>query len=238
MKKKLSPEKAKQKEIRKAKHTKKKLATSLSWSHVERIRNNMIVLKSKKKEEYVLGIKLIPRNLFIENSNAQILAINQIRSVLNQINFKLYWAVCHNPVNLDAHLSELSRQMQEEEDPVIWEMIENDFEKAAWFQQTHVEIEFFLMVKDHNYENCVKKYNQLVGLFLSTGYRFKELDDFDYENYLAYLYENPMINNFYFSHGIFSSLKDEDYEVRSGKEYGNDIDDIEKLEEMTDDMEQ
>ena len=225
MKKKLSPEKAKQKEIRKAKHTKKKLATSLSWSHVERIRDNMIVLKSKKKEEYVLGIKLIPRNLFIENSSAQILAINQIRSVLNQINFKLYWAVCHNPVNLDAHLSELSRQMQEEEDPVIWEMIENDFEKAAWFQQTHVEIEFFLMVKDHNYENCVKKYNQLVGLFLSTGYRFKELDDFDYENYLAYLYENPMINNFYFSHGIFSSLKDEDYEVRPGKEYGNDIDD-------------
>ena len=102
----------------------------------------------------------------------------------------------------------LLREETQEEDPRIRAMIQNDFEKVTWFQDTHRELEFFLMLRDEDETTLMKNYDELVAELQYAGFRTKDLCMHDLYDYVAYMYENPLIND-YFAIAIGAATREE-----------------------------
>ena len=66
-------------------------------------------------------------------------------------------------------------------------MIQNDFEKVTWFQDTHRELEFFLMLRDEDEATLMKNYDELVAELQYAGFRTKDLNMHDLYDYVAYM---------------------------------------------------
>lgn len=208
-KKSMMKDKEKKKRIKKAEQLKKKYTTAMEWSNIEEIKDNAIYLKDGGRQEKVIGIKVYPRNIFIDTIHVQRQIINNLRIVFNKIRFKVYWGYVFVPVQIDDHITQLINEEQQEEDPRIRSMIRNDIEKATWFQDTHRELEFFLMIRNKDEKQLWKNYDELVAEIRHAGFRTATLNQHDLYDYIAYMYENPLINDFYFSRGEFACLSDE-----------------------------
>ena len=220
MKKKMNKEKQNDKKLRKqAERKKKKCATALEWSNIEMIEGNAITLKDGNSREQVIGIKIVPRNIFIDTNYVQARVINNLRIVFNKLRFPIYWQYVFVPVQIEEHITLLLQQEEQEEDLRIRAMIRNDFEKATWFQDTHRELEFFLMLRNNDENELLKNFDELVSEIKHAGFRTKNLNIHDFYNYVAYMYENPLINDFYFSRGVFSCLADGDNLEEEEDEY-------------------
>lgn len=216
-------EKLQEQQKKKARKTKKKVATTLDWSEIEDIRDKKITLKHGKKYYYVKGVKLTPVNIFIATPQKQSIIINNMRIVLNQLTMPIYWAYVFTPVDIDMYFAKLQESIRNEEDPAIRSLMQSHYEKGCWFCDTHREISFEFFVSATDEKTLYKNYDKLVQEFSAGGFRLKEMSDKDYEDYIAYLYENDMINDFYFSRGIFSCLADENYIPEDGITYEPDL---------------
>ena len=213
--------KSKQKEIKEAKKTYKSVKTTLDWLDVADVKDNVMYLKNG---EMVVGIKLQPRNIFIDPNEVQRRIVNNLRISLNKLKFPIYWGFVFTPVDLTEHISQLLIQLEQEEDFVIKGMIQNDLDKAYWFSENYRELGFFLMIKEKDKTKLTKKYEMLVSELQGSVFNLRELGYNDYYVYLAYLFENETINNFYFSRGVFKCLQDEEYSSRKPIEYTADFD--------------
>ena len=222
--------KQKKKQIKQAKKVYKSVKTTLDWLDIVDVKDNVMYLKD---DSMVVGIKLKPRNIFIDSRGVQRQVINNLRISMNKLKFPIYWGFVFTPVDLTEHISQLLIQLEQEEDYVIKGMIQNDLDKAYWFSENYRELGFFLMIKEKDRAKLEKKYDMLVGEFRSSGFSCQELGDSDYYDYLAYLFENETINNFYFSRGVFKCLQDEEYVEREPLEYAAEInlDDFEDMYE-------
>lgn len=212
-------EKQQEQKRKRAKKIKRKVATTLNWSEIEDIRDKKITLKHGKKHYYVKGVKLTPINIFIATPQKQATIINNMRIVLNQLAMPIYWAYVFTPVDIDVYFAKLQESIRTEEDPVIRGLMQSHYEKGCWFCDAHREISFEFFVRGDDEKNLYKNFDKLVQEFSAGGFRLKEMNDKDYEDYIAYLYENDMINDFYFSRGIFSCLADENYVPEDGIVY-------------------
>lgn len=241
MKKKKSIElKKKKQEKKKAEKIKKKVATAMEWSHIEKIEDNCIYLKHENAVRYILGIKITPRNIYIDTNEVQKRIINNLRIAFNKMQFKIYWGFVFTPVDIDEHISMLLKEEQEEENILLKNMIRNDFDKAMWFQEEYRELEFCFFIKEKDIKKLNKNYDAMIAEINHAGFSVKQMCDADFYNYIAYLYENPMINDFYFSRGIFSCLiDDEKTGIEVGAEYTAefDYDDYYNDEEENEDAE-
>lgn len=213
-KKKNKIKKEEKKKIKEAKTIHKKVATAMDWSDIEKIDNNRIYLKRNDKQMWVIGVKITPRNILIDANYLQVNVINNLRLAFNKLNSKIYWGFVFIPVDIDEHISNLLREEEQEEDVVRNNMIRNDFDKAIWFQENYRELEFCFMLKNNNEKQLFKEYDELVSEITHAGFRLKQMSNEDFYDYLAYLYENPLINDFYFSRGIFECLMEDDEVVQ------------------------
>ena len=59
------------KEKRNAEKLKKKVATTLDWMHIHDITNNSVILKHGKYRATVMGVKLSPHDIFIDDAEEQ-----------------------------------------------------------------------------------------------------------------------------------------------------------------------
>ena len=199
---------------------KKQVATTLEWCDIEEIRQKCIILKRGKKRVYVKGVKLTPHNIFISTPQKQGMIINDLRIVLNQLSMKLYWGFVFTPVDMGMYFAKLQEEIRNEEDPSIRSLMQSQYEKGCWFCDTHKEISFEIFVQGSDEKDLYKQYDKLIQEFNANGFRLKEMSNADYEDYLAYMFENEMINDFYFSRGIFSCLQEEDVSMnRNAIEY-------------------
>lgn len=202
--------KQEKKKIKETKKTYKKVATTLEWSDIEKIEDNRIWLKRNDKEMSIIGVKITPRDILIDADYIQANVINNLRIAFNKLNTKIYWGFIFTPVDIDEHISNLLKEEEKEDDIVRNNMIKNDFDKAIWFQDTFRELEFCFMLKGNDEKKLFKDYDTLVAEFTHAGFHLKQMGNEDFYNYIAYLYENPLINDFYFSRGIFECLMVDD----------------------------
>ena len=71
---------------------------------IKAITNGMIVLDNNQK---VTGIKILPRNIFILEGDAQAAIINNLKNVYNTIDYE-FWLICADrPVDINLYLSQL-----------------------------------------------------------------------------------------------------------------------------------
>ena len=190
MKKKKNKERrAEKKVVRQAEKQKKYCSTALEWSDIEMIDGDAIHIRDGSTRERIIGLKVTPRNIFIDTSYVQARIVNNLRIIFNKIRFPIYWGYVFVPVQIDDHISMLLREETQEEDPRIRAMIQNDFEKVTWFQDTHRELEFFLMLRDEDETTLMKNYDELVAELQYAGFRTKDLCMHDlYDLSLIHIY--------------------------------------------------
>lgn len=181
----------------------KKSKTTLDWIDIENVHENYVELSKNKKAEVMVGIKIEPHSIFLDNKAEQNRSIHLLRSAFNRLNFDIFHGFVFNPVNLDSHLMMLARQLMIENDGVIKEMLEDDMEKAAAFIQNYRELEFFMMIKGKQGKKLEDQFHQLQVAMQNADLKIKILNRIDFDNLIAYQFENQMINDFYFSRGIF-----------------------------------
>lgn len=186
------------------KKIKSKVATTLQWMDIEAVEDYHILLKKNKNEMIVKGIKLKPHNIFIDEPNEQARRLNKLRLCLNKITSEMYFNFVFSPVNAEEHITNLLQQEMVEEDLECRKLIQNDIAKIENFKENFRELEFFVMIKEPDIKLAEKKFSELQYEFNEAGFNPKILNKRDYYNYLTYVFENPLINDFYYSRGIFS----------------------------------
>ena len=184
----------------------KKIATTLDWVEILNVTDNAILLKKGKRTATVMGVKLSPHDIFIDDQEDQIRIIENLRLALNKMPFKMYFQFVYSPVNADDHVANLLDADRIETDLIVKSMIQADFDKFAQFQAAYSELEFFVMVQDSEEGRLHKNFNEMKREFENAGFLPRTLNRYDFYNYMTYVFENPMINNFYFSRGVFSYL--------------------------------
>jgi len=229
-----SYERSKAEKLKKAKKDAKKLqdkvASTLTWSHIDEITDNSIRLKKGKKQATVMGVKLNPHDIFIDDLEDQRRIIENLRMALNKMPFRMYFSFVYSPVNADDHIAKLMNADRIESDPMVKQMIQADFEKLIQFQNAYAELEFFVMIKERSEERLHKYFQEMKREFELAGFLPRTLNRYDYYNYLTYLYENPMINDYYFSRGVFSYL-DQNVEYNEEKNEYQVVDHSETFED-------
>ncbi|MEG1065927.1 MAG: hypothetical protein RR929_01550 [Erysipelotrichaceae bacterium] len=189
---------------KKNKKVAKKVKSTLDWIQIDKINKYHIDLKKGKKEEVAVGIKIQPHSLFLDSPSEQAKRIHMLRSALNRLNFDIYHSFVFNPVNLDAHLLSLSKQLVNENDEVIKEMLEDDIEKSRAFIDCFRELEFFMMIKGKPSKKFDDQYHQLQYSIKASGFSIDILNEIDFDNLISNQFENQIINDMYFTRGIFS----------------------------------
>ena len=193
-------------------------ATTLSWIDVSEICPNHIVLKRNKVIEHVVGIKLEPKNIFMEEEATQKREVFRVRQVLNKMsNIELFHGYVHNPINLDEHIVTLIREMEGTEDSAIRELIQEEINKFHWFGQNQMELEFFIFIKGSPGAKLDKAINELKNEYARAGFNPSLLNSIDFENYLAYYFENPLVNEYLLSRGPFGYEEDEEEDELSNE---------------------
>ena len=181
---------------------------TLDWIDVTDIQDDCIVLGKSHKPIKIKGIKLTPRNIFIDDPADQNNMVEKLTACLNHCPDHLYFGFVLNPVDLHLHIDELANEARGENEERFKMMINDDIEKSYGFQQSQKELEFFVMIRDTNDEHMAKRMTDLYGNFQSAGFEPKQLNKRDYFNYLSYLFEIPLVTDFLFPRGIFSCLNE------------------------------
>ena len=77
---------------------------SEDWVPIKNIMNGMIQLENG---EYVTGIKVAPRNIFILDSSTRDNVIYQLQNFYNTITYEFWLIVADRPVDIQVYLSQL-----------------------------------------------------------------------------------------------------------------------------------
>lgn len=157
-------------------------------------------------------MKIVPYDIFLASPIDQKRIIGQLRKLYNNIAFDLYHGFVFNPVDLSHHLAQLSYQYEYETDDVRKQMLLDDMDKALMFIDTFKELEFFIFVKEYSEKKLEKNYGQLKRELSNTSLEYKELNLTDYENYIANVFENKLLNDYYFSKGEFKFVEGEEHD--------------------------
>ena len=127
---------------------KKQVKSKYTDIPVKNIINGTIVLDNNLK---VTGVKIMPRNIFIQDQATQDAIINNLKTVYNVIDYE-FWIICADRPNSKRKL------------------IMEDINKANMFLNNNVvDTEYFLLFKDKDNDIIAKKIRSLINNFASAG---------------------------------------------------------------------
>jgi len=191
---------------------KSSILTTMDWNNIEEVRNNEIILKGKDKTIYhVMGVKLKPHDIFLDDPVEMANKIERWRLSLNKLPFKIYWAFVTSPVDIDDYKTNLYHMYNESEDQYKMQMLMDDYEKSEWFERTHRELEFMMFIRESSERMMEKHMTELFRETKQAGFEPKQLLKRDFLNYISYLFDNKLINATFFSKGVFQNLSEINY---------------------------
>lgn len=151
----------------------KKQAASSKWTEdwipVRQIMNGMIQLESG---EYVTGIKIIPRNIFILDPGERENIIYNLRNFYNSIDYEFWLVVADRPVDINVYLSQLQILFNKAQTNVSRKLIQEDINKANMFmsaQYNVVDTEYYILFKEKKMEIIQKRINHLISNLAMAG---------------------------------------------------------------------
>lgn len=205
----------KKKQVKTAKKLKKKVASTMDWSHVHYVGQDYIELKKGKKIEHVVGIKITPIAIHLYDYDEQARWIRNYRSTINRLDkYKLYYPYVYTPINYDEELRHLTEELATHEDSdQIRELYQCEIDKYRQFAAMNMELEFFVCVKGKPGEILEDQLSDVFREFKRAGFKVKILRRLDYDNLIAYYFNNKIVNDFYFSRGVFEALEYEQVET-------------------------
>jgi hypothetical protein len=134
---------------------------------VKNITDGAIILDNNHR---VTGIKIMPKNIFILDQDAQDMTISSIKNVYNMIDYEFWIIAADRPVDIDLYLSELQLHYNSLQNTARRKMIMEDINKANMFMSNNVvDTEYYLLFKEKDAEVCRKRVNNLINYFGVAG---------------------------------------------------------------------
>ncbi len=159
-----------------------------SWLPVEQIINGMIVLDSG---EFVTGVKVSPKNIFIMDRGLQDNTIANLRNLYNSIDFEFWLLIADRPVDIDVYLSRLQILYNNATNSAIKKLIMQDINKANLFMSAEynvVDTEYYILFKEKRMELVQKKLHNLMSGLATAGLQSTQTSNNDLrmvlDNYL------------------------------------------------------
>lgn len=147
------------------------------WVPVQGISNSMILLNSGEK---VMGVKILPRNIFILDYESQQSVLANLRNVYNQIDYEFWLVIADRPVDISVYVSQLQLQYNQESSPAIRKLINEDIQKAnAFINNNVVDTEYYIMFKERDVEVLNKRVRNIVNNLASCGLMSKQASNDD-----------------------------------------------------------
>ncbi len=131
-----------------------------NWLPVKNIINGMIELDNK---EYVTGVKVIPRNIFIMTQNEQDSIILALKNFYNSLDFEFWLMSVDKPVDIVEYLGNLQILYNQTQSNYVRKLIVQDIDKANSFMNENVtDIEYFILFKDKNIDTLQKRIKAVI----------------------------------------------------------------------------
>lgn len=131
------------------------------------ITNGTIILNNNFK---VTGVKIMPRNIFILDWDAQNAIIANLKNVYNTIDYEFWIIAADRPVDINLYLSQLQLQYNNIQDNAKRKIIVEDINKANLFMNNNVvDTEYFLLFKEKDNDLIQKRIRNLINAFAAAG---------------------------------------------------------------------
>ena len=163
------------------KNKKAKIASKYTedWVPIKQILNGMIQLDSG---EYVTGVKITPRNIFILDQGTQENVIYNLRNFYNTIDYEFWLIVADRPVDINIYLSQLQILYNNASNGSIRKLIMQDINKANMFMSAEynvVDTEYFILFKEKKMEIIQKRIHNLIANLSACGLTSQQVSNND-----------------------------------------------------------
>ena len=164
-----------------AKNKKDELSSKWSedWVPLKNIMNGMIQLENG---EYVTGVKIAPRNIFILDPGTRDNVIYQLRNFYNAINFEFWLIVADRPVDINVYLSQLQILYNRANSAVTRKLITQDINKANMFMSAEdnvVDTEYYILFKERKMDVIQKRLHTLISNLANCGLNSQQTSNND-----------------------------------------------------------
>lgn len=148
-----------------------------NWINIQSISNGMIVLPNQEK---VSGVKITPRNVFILEEEVQSSVITALKNFYNTIDYEFWLIVADRPVDISIYLSQLQLLYQNQQNPTIRKLINQDIQKGNFFMHNNVvDTEYYILFKEKNLELLQKKVRALISGLAQAGLMARQTSNED-----------------------------------------------------------
>lgn len=159
----------------------KKVASKYTedWIPIKQIMNGMIQLDSG---EYVTGVKVAPKNIFILDQDTQSNVIYNLRNFYNTMDYEFWLIVADRPVDINVHLSQLQILYNNATSSAIRKLIIQDINKANMFMSAEysvVDTEYFILFKEKKLEIVQKRIHNLISNLSTCGLNSTQVSNND-----------------------------------------------------------
>ena len=152
---------------------------SEDWVPLKNIMNGMIELENG---EYVTGIKIAPRNIFILDSGTRENVIYNLRNFYNTINYEFWLIVADRPVDINVYLSQLQILYNKTTSAVTRKLISQDIAKANMFMSAEynvVDTEYYILFKERKMDVIQKRLHTLISNLANCGLNSQQTSNND-----------------------------------------------------------
>lgn len=152
---------------------------SEDWVPLRDIRNGMIELNTG---EFVTGIKVNPRNIFILDQEAQNNVIYNLRNFYNVLDFEFWVIIADRPVDINMYLAQLQVLYQKTSNNLTRKIIMQDISKANQFMGAEynvIDTEYFILFKEKRPEIIQKRIHNMIGALANAGLNSTQVSNDD-----------------------------------------------------------
>ncbi len=169
---------------------------SEDWVPIKNILNGMIQLENG---EYVTGIKVAPRNIFILDSGTRDNAIYQLQNFYNTINFEFWLVVADRPVDIQVYLSQLQILFNNATNSNTRKLITQDINKANMFMSAEynvVDTEYYILFKERKMDVIQKRLHLMISNLANCGLNSQQTSNNDLRVILDNFFNGGVVTSF------------------------------------------
>ena len=132
--------------------------------------------------EYVTGVKIAPKNIFILDAGTRDNVIYQLRNFYNSINFEFWLVVADRPVDINVYLSQLQIQFNRANNAITRKLVQEDITKANMFMSAEynvVDTEYYILFKEKKMDVIQKRLHTLISNLANCGLNSQQTSNND-----------------------------------------------------------
>ena len=149
------------------------------WLPIKDIASGMIRLNNG---EYVTGVKISPKNIFILDEDERNNIIYNLRNFYNVLDFEFWLVIADRPVDINMYLAQLQLLYQRSQSNVVRKIIMQDINKANKFMGAEynvIDTEYFILFKEKRAEIIQKRIHNIIGQLAAAGLNASQVSNSD-----------------------------------------------------------